>query len=81
MGKDYRKQYQTVMRKRDTEDEEREQRILDQIALQGRIPIPRPGGAHKVKAKDRKRSRRADRKSMRDVARDYNRGTRGDSDD
>jgi hypothetical protein len=74
----YRKRYVVTMnrRKKEREEEKREERILEQIAAQGRLPTPKPGYFHtpRKRAANRPKNRRTERRELKEVVQDYNRG-------
>ena len=66
----------TRRKRKDNYDPEKEERLLEQIKLQGRKKTPPPGHFHSPKklAANRRNDRRDEKKDLKNYMEDYNHG-------
>lgn len=58
----------------DAADEARQEKILEQLRLAGRMPTPPPGHIHESEKQRRKKNRKNERNRLRVLARNHNQG-------
>ena len=61
--------------KAEAEEEARQERVLEQLKLSGRVPVPPPGHFHHTGEKQRrKKDRKQERTRLRDLVRSRSKG-------